>query len=231
MLGILLFVGFEAAASLGEESHDPARSIPRALIGTVGASAALLRDHVLRDLDRARQDGGRQGRMARSDSALDNLATQYIGSWYATIIDLVVILDATALALAICVTIGRGYFALGPRRPAALVLREDVASQHAVGGQPGGRVRWRRSDPGRALQSHPRPVRPAPQLRRLLRGRDGRVVCGRARLPDPGGGRDRPAGAHKGALVAVPGRAGRGRHAGARASTARSTRLRTSTST
>ena len=39
MLGILLFVGFEAAASLGEESHDPAKSIPRALIGTVGASA------------------------------------------------------------------------------------------------------------------------------------------------------------------------------------------------
>src|SRR5205823_2347583 len=41
MLGILLFVGFEAAASLGEESHDPGRSIPRALIGTVAASAAF----------------------------------------------------------------------------------------------------------------------------------------------------------------------------------------------
>ena len=41
------------------------------------------------------------------------VATKYIGSWFATIIDLIVILDATALALAICVTIGRGYFALG----------------------------------------------------------------------------------------------------------------------
>ena len=39
MLGILLFVGFEAAASIGEESHDPHRSIPRALIGTVAVSA------------------------------------------------------------------------------------------------------------------------------------------------------------------------------------------------
>ena len=46
-------------------------------------------------------------------TALDNLATQYIGKSYAGLIDLVVILDATALALAICVTIGRGYFALG----------------------------------------------------------------------------------------------------------------------
>ena len=39
MLGILLFVGFEAPPSIGEESHDPHRSIPRALIGTVAASA------------------------------------------------------------------------------------------------------------------------------------------------------------------------------------------------
>ena len=31
LLGILLFVGFEAAASIGEESEDPHRSIPRAL--------------------------------------------------------------------------------------------------------------------------------------------------------------------------------------------------------
>jgi amino acid transporter len=46
-------------------------------------------------------------------AALDNLATQYIGKSYAGLVDLVVILDATALALAICVTIGRGYFALG----------------------------------------------------------------------------------------------------------------------
>jgi amino acid transporter len=41
------------------------------------------------------------------------MATRYVGSWLATILDLVVILDATALALAICVTIGRGFFALG----------------------------------------------------------------------------------------------------------------------
>jgi amino acid transporter len=40
------------------------------------------------------------------------MATRYVGSWFATILDLVVILDAMALALAICVTIGRGYFAL-----------------------------------------------------------------------------------------------------------------------
>ena len=49
----------------------------------------------------------------RGTEAYDNVGKQYVSSWYAGIIDLVVILDATALALAICVTIGRGYFALG----------------------------------------------------------------------------------------------------------------------
>jgi len=112
MLGILLFVGFEAAASLGEESHDPARSIPRALIGTVAASAAfyvVMSYAISIGLGKAAVDKGAW----LDPKALDNLATQYIGSWFATIIDLIVILDATALALAICVTIGRGYFALG----------------------------------------------------------------------------------------------------------------------
>ena len=41
LLGILLFVGFEAAASIGEESHDPHRSIPRAVLWTVAAAAAF----------------------------------------------------------------------------------------------------------------------------------------------------------------------------------------------
>src|SRR4051794_21111538 len=112
MLGILLFVGFEAAASLGEESHDPARSIPRALMGTVAASAAfyvLMAYAISIGLGKAAVDKGAW----LDPTALDSLATQYIGKWFATIIDLVVILDATALALAICVTIGRGYFALG----------------------------------------------------------------------------------------------------------------------
>jgi amino acid transporter len=112
MLGILLFVGFEAAASIGEESHDPHRSIPRALIGTVAASAifyVLMSYAISVGLGKAAVDQG-----AWLDPlALDNLATKYIGSWYATIIDAVVILDALALALAICVTLGRGYFALG----------------------------------------------------------------------------------------------------------------------
>ena len=113
LLGILLFVGFEAAASIGEESHDPHRSIPRALLWTVGVSAAFF---VLMSYAISIGYGEaavNKGAWALDPAALDSMATQYIGSGYAWVVDLVVILDATALALAICVTIGRGYFALG----------------------------------------------------------------------------------------------------------------------
>ena len=114
LLGILLFVGFEAAASIGEESEDPHRSIPRALIGTVAVAAALLRAHGLRVLDRLRQEGRQRGRLGvLARAPVSEMATKYVGKWFATILELVVILDAMALALAICVMIGRGFFALG----------------------------------------------------------------------------------------------------------------------
>ena len=215
MLGILLFVGFEAAASLGEESHDPAKSIPRALIGTVGASALF---YVI--MSYAISIGLGQTAVEKGawldPAALDNLATQYIGSWFATIIDLVVILDATALALAICVTIGRGYFALG--RDGLLPSLFARTSRHntpwvgnlviAIGG--GGLILV-------GLYSHTLDRFGLPRNSRgLLRGGHGRLVRSRAGLPDPGRRSHRLAGADERRVVAVPRGAGRGRHAGAR---------------
>ena len=113
LLGILLFVGFEAAASIGEESHDPHRSIPRAVLFTIAAAAAF---YVVMSFAFSMgygKEAVEQGAWAGDPAAVNTMATRYIGSWYATILDLVVILDAMALALAICVTVGRGFFALG----------------------------------------------------------------------------------------------------------------------
>jgi amino acid transporter len=113
LLGILLFVGFEAAASIGEESHDPHRSIPRAVLFTIAASATF---YVIMAFAFSMGYGKKaveEGAWAGDPAAVNTMATEYIGSWFATILDLVVILDAMALALAICVTIGRGFFALG----------------------------------------------------------------------------------------------------------------------
>ena len=112
LVGILLFVGFEAAASIGEESNDPHRSIPRAVLGTIAASALF---YVIMSYAIAigyGESAVAAGKWISDPAYLDTMATRYVVSWLATIIDLVVILDAMGLALAICVTIGRGYFAL-----------------------------------------------------------------------------------------------------------------------
>src|SRR4029079_15959120 len=113
LLGILLFVGFEAAASVGEESEDPHRSIPRALIGTVAVAAAFFVLMAYAFSVGYGKAAVSEGAWAFSPNAVGEMATKYVGSWYATILEIVVILDAMALALAICVMIGRGFFALG----------------------------------------------------------------------------------------------------------------------
>jgi amino acid transporter len=112
LLGILLFVGFEAAASLGEESHDPHRSIPRAVLGTISAAALFYVVMSFAFSIGYGKEAVSEGAWAFSPGPVSEMATEYVGSWYATLLELVVILDAMALALAICVLIGRGYFAL-----------------------------------------------------------------------------------------------------------------------
>jgi amino acid transporter len=113
LVGILLFVGFEAAASIGEESSDPHRSIPRAVLATITASGIFFVIMAYAITIGYGKEAVASGKWVSDPAYLDTMATRYVGSWLATIIDLVVILDAMGLALAICVTIGRGYFALG----------------------------------------------------------------------------------------------------------------------
>ncbi len=113
LLGILLFVGFEAAASIGEESHDPHRSIPRAVLWSIGAAGAFYVFMSFAFSVGYGKGAVSEGAWAFSPGPVSEMATKYVGSWYATILELVVILDAMALALAICVVVGRGFFALG----------------------------------------------------------------------------------------------------------------------
>ncbi len=112
LLGILLFVGFEAAASLGEESSDPHRSIPRAVIGTIIVSSLFYLVMAFAITNGYGTGAVDQGAWAFDPVAIDTMAEQYAGSWLAWILDGVIVLDAMALALALMVTIGRGYYAL-----------------------------------------------------------------------------------------------------------------------
>jgi amino acid transporter len=113
LIGILLFVGFEAAASIAEESREPRKSIPRAVLLTISLSGAffiLMAYVAVVGFGQAYVDAGKWA----DPSGMSTLANQYTADWMrlGAIMDFVVILDAMALAIAVGVMMSRGFFAL-----------------------------------------------------------------------------------------------------------------------
>jgi amino acid transporter len=112
LFAVTLFIGFEAAASLGEEAREPHRAIPRALIGSV-ALAGLF--YLLVTYAGAIGFGVKAAGTAwvADPSPMGALAQQYDGHWLSVLIDLVVMLDSISVALAFTVAGSRVFFALG----------------------------------------------------------------------------------------------------------------------
>jgi amino acid transporter len=112
LFAVTLFIGFEAAASLGEEAREPHKAIPVALIGSV-ALAGLF--YLL--ITYAGAIGFGVTRAAAEwpgdPSPMGALAQQYDGHWLSVLIDLVVMLDSISVALAFTVAGSRVFFALG----------------------------------------------------------------------------------------------------------------------
>ena len=108
---ILLFGGFETAGSLAEESDNPRRTIPRALVGTVVAAALLLvfcsyAGTVFYGPDRVAKSWG---------DAIDGFAVmgdQLLGAWAGLWIRLAVLIDFTATCIGFTVAALRGIYAL-----------------------------------------------------------------------------------------------------------------------
>ena len=108
---ILLFGGFETAGSLAEESSNPRRAIPRALVTTVVAAAFLLifcsyAGTVYYGPDRVAKDWG---------DAIDGFAVmggELIGPWAALWIRVAVLVDFTATCIGFTVAALRGIYAL-----------------------------------------------------------------------------------------------------------------------
>lgn len=108
---ILLFGGFETAGSLAEETRNPRRYIPLALVGTVAGVALLL---VLCSYagtifygpaNVAKDWGGAMDGYAR-------MADQLLGSWAGFWIRLAVLVDFTATCIGFSVAAARGICAL-----------------------------------------------------------------------------------------------------------------------
>lgn len=116
LLAFSTFVGFESAALFGEETRDPARSIPIAtytsvlLIGGMYCITAWLA-----------VGAGAMGHLAHTAKAdygnlFFDLMTQYVGSWAATLMGLMVLTSLLAAMLATHNAASRYMFALGRER-------------------------------------------------------------------------------------------------------------------
>ncbi|HET8979802.1 MAG TPA: APC family permease [Solirubrobacteraceae bacterium] len=113
LFAVTLFIGFEAAASIAEETENPRKSIPIAVVGAVAISAALyilVTYAATIGFGKAALD---KGAWFAAASPMGTLATTYVGNWLSVLIDLVIILDALSLSIAIMVTASRIIFALG----------------------------------------------------------------------------------------------------------------------
>ncbi len=110
LFAITLFIGFETSASLGEETRDPRRSIPRAVIWTVIITGIF---YLLMIYASDIGFGLANSAQWASDPApLDTLATRYVGSWLAVLVDIAVFFDALVVMSAFMATTSRGMFAL-----------------------------------------------------------------------------------------------------------------------
>jgi amino acid transporter len=110
LFAITLFIGFETSASLGEETRDPRRSIPRAVIGTIIITGVFYLLMIY-----ASDIGfglGNSAKWASDPAPLDTLATRYVGSWLAVLVDIAVLFDALVVMSAFMATTSRGMFAL-----------------------------------------------------------------------------------------------------------------------
>jgi amino acid transporter len=108
------FIGFEAAAVLGEEAAAPKRVIPRAILGTVIVATVYF---VFVTWAQAVGYGvSGAGRWAADPTALATLSDRYVGHWFATLVDIVVVVDSFVAALAGVHLTARTLFAMGRDR-------------------------------------------------------------------------------------------------------------------
>jgi amino acid transporter len=126
LFAILLFVGVELAAALGEETADPKRSIPRAVVATILLVSGF---YILT------QWVGHVGFPSLDEWAAGGygqLAKDRGHNWLAVLIELAVLLDLLAVGIGMTVAVSRGFYVLGrdgllPRKLASTNARQIPA--------------------------------------------------------------------------------------------------------
>jgi amino acid transporter len=112
IFGLLSFAGFEAASTLGEETHNPQRDIPRAILGTaIFGGIYFTVVTAIEMMAFGTDDQGVQAFIA-SPALMGDLGTSYIGAWVGHLITLGACVSAFACCLACVVGASRLLFAI-----------------------------------------------------------------------------------------------------------------------
>ena len=113
VFGFLSFAGFEAAATLGEETRHPNRDIPRAILGVaIFGGIYFVVVTAVESMGFGTSASGVKAFIA-SPSLIGDLGTTYVSSWIGNIITLGAMISAFSCALACVVGAARLIYALG----------------------------------------------------------------------------------------------------------------------
>jgi amino acid transporter len=112
VFGFLSFAGFEAASTLGEETANPRRDIPRAILGTAIFGGIYFVVVTAIEMMGFGPDTKGVSAFIGSGSLMGDLGTSYIGAWVGDVITLGATISAFACCLACMVGASRLLFAM-----------------------------------------------------------------------------------------------------------------------
>ncbi len=108
---VLAFFGFESCSTVAEETRNPRRNLPRALVGSVVLTGLWFTFAIYAII--VGYGTKHVNLIAQATSPLRDLAVRYIGSWYGTVVDLAAISAMIAVLLAIHTANFRIIYSLG----------------------------------------------------------------------------------------------------------------------
>lgn len=109
----LSWAGFEACASMGEETDDPGRNIPRALAGTLILTGVLFVIVMFAQVVGFGTDAAGLASFQNAGNTLGALGSTYVGQWFSLLIIFTAIVSAFGCHLACSATSGRMLYAFG----------------------------------------------------------------------------------------------------------------------
>ena len=112
VFGFLSFAGFEASSTLGEETHNPSRDIPRAILGVAifgGIYFVVVTGAEMMGFGTSAKGLAAFG---SSPSLLGDLGTSYVGSWVGNVITAGTTVSAFGCCLACTVGAARMFYAM-----------------------------------------------------------------------------------------------------------------------